>query len=177
MIINRLIFQRFTRDVPGSLLILFVLMALWLLISGSFDWQHFISGLFLMGILTLFWTQMTLDEVGRTRFSWHQVKLLLRYVFFLSLEIFKANFSVAYIVLSPKMPISPGLLVLNYNLKNDLTRVLYANSITMTPGTITVDLEGDRLLVHGMTKHHAFGVRNWYLYDIMKDIEESAAND
>ena len=175
MFFKHMILKRFTRDLPGALFVMIVLMLLWLLISGSFDWQHFVSGIFLMGLLTLFWTQMTLDEVGRTRFNWHQLKLLVRYVFFLTLEIFKANFSVAYIVLSPKMPISPGLLVLNYSLKNDLTRVLYGNSITMTPGTITVDLEGDRLLVHGMTKHHAFGVRNWYLYDIMKDIEESGA--
>lgn len=174
MSLNRLILKRFTRDLPGSAMILTILMALWLLISGSFDWQHFVTGIVLMGILTLFWTQMTVGEMERTRFNWHQVKLFIRYIFFLSLEILKANFSVAYIVLSPKMPISPGLIVLNYNLKRDLSRVLYANSITMTPGTITVDLEDDRLLVHGMTKHHAFGVRNWYLYDIMKDLEESA---
>lgn len=174
MLKSSIIIKRFTRDLAGSLIILVLLLGLWLLISGSFDWQHFVSGIVLMGILTLFWNQMTVDEVGRTRFSWHQAKLLLRYLFFLTLEILKANFSVAYIVLSPKMPISPGLIVLNYNLKRDLTRVLYGNSITMTPGTITVDLEDDRLLVHGMTKHHAFGVRNWYLYDIMKDLEESA---
>lgn len=175
MLFNRLLVKRFTRDLQGSLLILGVLLGLWLLISGSFDWQHFVTGIVLMGLLTLFWAQMTVDEVGRTHFNWHQVKLLLRYLGFLELEILKANFVVAYIVLSPKMPISPGLIVLNCNLKKDLTRVLYANSITMTPGTITVDLEDDRLLVHGMTKHHAFGVRNWYLYDIIKDLEESAA--
>ncbi len=175
--LNRLLFKRFTRDLPGSMLIMSMLMGLWLLISGSFDWQHFVTGIFLMGLLTLFWAQMTVEEVGKTRFSWHQLKLLLRYVAFLELEILKANFIVAYIVLSPKMPISPGLIVLQCNLKKDLTRVLYANSITMTPGTITVDLEGDRLLVHGMTKHHAFGVRSWYLYDIIKDLEESAVDD
>ncbi|MEW5919908.1 MAG: Na+/H+ antiporter subunit E [Bacillota bacterium] len=175
MFLNRLLLQRFRRDLTGSLLILATLMILWLLISGSADWQHFATGLVLMMLLTLFWNQMTVDEQGRTRFNWHQIKLLLRYLGFLELEILKANFVVAYIVLSPKMPISPGLIVLNLNLKRDLTRVLYANSITLTPGTITVDLEDDRLLVHGMTKHHAFGVRNWYLYDIMKDLEESAA--
>ena len=175
MSFNNLILKRLTRDLPGSIIIFTMLLAIWIMISGSIDWQHIATGLVLMGILTLFWTQMTFDETGRTRFSWHQFKLLLRYLAFLELEILKANFVVAYIVLSPKLPISPGLIVLNFNLKKDLTRVLYANSITMTPGTITVDLEEDRLLVHGMTKHHAFGVRNWYLYDIMKDLEESAA--
>jgi len=171
------IWKLFTRDLFGSLLILSALMLLWLLISGSYSWQHILTGMVFALILTLFWSQMTIHETKRTRFTWHQIKLFFRYLSFLELEVLKANFVVAYMVLSPKMPISPGLIIFNLDLKRDLTRVLYANSITLTPGTITVDMEGDRLLVHGMTKHHAFGVRNWYLYDIVKDLEESAVDD
>jgi multicomponent Na+:H+ antiporter subunit E len=162
------------RDIWGSVIIFIVLMATWLLLSASIDWQHLLVGFFLMFLLTLLWNQLTIDERGKTKVSWRQFKLLMRYLFFLELEIILANFHLAVIILSPKMPISPGLIVLKIDLKKDLPRVLYANSITMTPGTITVDLEGDRLLVHGMTKHHAFGVRSWYLYDIMKDLEEDS---
>jgi multicomponent Na+:H+ antiporter subunit E len=170
--------SRIQRDITGSVIIFIVLMITWLLISASVDWQHILVGFFLMFMLTLLWNQLTIDEQGKTKVTWRQFKLFMRYILFLELEIVIANFHVAAIVLSPKMPISPGLIVLKIDLKKDLPRVLYANSITMTPGTITVDLEGDRLLVHGMTKHHAFGVRSWYLYDIMKDLEEdSAKND
>ncbi|RJX28873.1 MAG: Na+/H+ antiporter subunit E [Dethiobacter sp.] len=156
------------------MLIAVLLLIFWFLISASLDWQHIFTGILLSISLTLFWDQLTIDEHGKTIVNWRQLKISFRYLIFLFVEIVKANFVVAAIVLSPKMPISPGLIVLKVTLKKDLSRVLYANSITITPGTITVDLEGDRLLVHGMTKDHAFGVRSWYMYDIMKDLEESA---
>lgn len=150
-----------------------LLMIFWLLISGSLSWQHLVMGFFLVSLLTLFWNQLSIDEVGETKISWRQLKIFTRYSLFLAFEILRANFIVAKIVLDPKLPISPGLIVLRLTLKKDLPRVFYSNSITLTPGTITVDLEGDRLLVHGMTKYHAFGVRSWYMYDIMKDLEEA----
>lgn len=168
------LWKRLKRDLPGSMLIAVLLLIFWFLISASLDWQHIFTGILLSISLTLFWDQLTIDEHGKTIVNWRQLKISLRYLIFLFIEIVKANFVVAAIVLSPKMPISPGLIVLKVTLKKDLSRVLYANSITITPGTITVDLEGDRLLVHGMTKDHAFGVRSWYMYDIMKDLEESA---
>ncbi len=171
---NRLLLDRIKRDLTGSIFIAVLLLIFWLLISGDFDLQHLVTGLILAIILTIFWNQLTIHERGKTRFTWRQFRIFLRYFFFLALEIIKANFMVAFIVLSPRMPISPGMIVLKVTLKKDLPRVFYANSITMTPGTISVDLEGDRLLVHGMTRHHAFGVRSWYLYDIMKDLEEES---
>lgn len=165
---------RLKRDLPGSIFIWLLLLVFWFLISASFHWQHVVTGILLSAGLTLAWNQLTIDEYGKTTIKLRQLKIFLRYIIFLLVEIIKANFAVAFIVLNPKMPISPGLIVLKITLKKDLPRVFYANSITMTPGTITVDIEGDRLLVHGMTKEHAFGVRSWYMYDIMKDLEESA---
>ena len=170
----RLLWDRIKRDMTGSLFIASLILIFWLLISGAFDWQHIFTGIIIAVLLTFFWSQLTHTEYGETRFTWRQTRIFLRYIFFLGLEIIKANFIVAFIVLSPKMPISPGLVVLKITLKKSLPRVFYANSITMTPGTISVDLDGDRLLVHGMTRHHAFGVRSWYLYDIMKDLEEES---
>ena len=171
---NRLLMERIKRDITGSIFIACLLLVFWLLISGDFDWQHVATGIILSVLLTVFWNQLTIHERGVTRFTWRQIRIFLRYFIFLALEIIKANFVVAFIVLNPKMEISPGMIVLKVTLKKDLPRVFYANSITMTPGTISVDLEGDRLLVHGMTRHHAFGVRSWYLYDIMKDLEEES---
>ena len=59
------------------------------------------------------------------------------------------------------------------NLKMVLTRVLFVNSITLTPGTVTVELEGDRLTVHGITKEHIEGLPDWYLLRMAKELEES----
>lgn len=60
----------------------------------------------------------------------------------------KANFDVAYRVLHPAMPIRPGIVKIKTTLKSDFAKTLLANSITMTPGTITVDLIDDELYVH-----------------------------
>lgn len=171
---NYPLWERLKRDLPGSIIIFLILLFFWFLISASLDWQHIFTGIFLSFLLVMIWNILTLNEHGRTFITWRQIKITIRYFIFLLIEIVKANFIVASIVLNPKLPISPGLIVLKVTLKRDLPRVIYANSITMTPGTISVDLDEDRLLVHGMTKDHAFGVRSWYMYDIMKDLEESA---
>jgi len=63
-------------------------------------------------------------------------------------EIIRANLDVAYRVVHPKMPIKPGIVVIRTELKQDLAKLLLANSITLTPGTFTLDILGDRLLIH-----------------------------
>jgi multicomponent Na+:H+ antiporter subunit E len=63
-------------------------------------------------------------------------------------ECIKANFDVAYRVLHPAMPIKPGIVKVKLSLKTNIAKTILANSITMTPGTITVDLIDDTLYVH-----------------------------
>lgn len=63
-------------------------------------------------------------------------------------ECIKANFDVAYRVLSPKMPIKPGIVKAKTTLKTDIAKTFLANSITMTPGTITVDVIDDEFYIH-----------------------------
>jgi len=60
----------------------------------------------------------------------------------------RANFDVAYRVLHPAMPIRPGIVKVKTTLRSDFARTLLANSITMTPGTITVDIIGDDMYIH-----------------------------
>jgi multicomponent Na+:H+ antiporter subunit E len=72
------------------------------------------------------------------------------YVFILAYEIFKANIHVAYIVIHPDLPIRPGVVRVRTSLKSTAARVLLANSITLTPGTFTLDLDDEEgvLYVH-----------------------------
>ena len=63
-------------------------------------------------------------------------------------ECFKANIDVAYRVLHFRMPIKPGIVKVKTNLKTDIARVFLANSITMTPGTLTVDIRDEVLYIH-----------------------------
>jgi multicomponent Na+:H+ antiporter subunit E len=91
------------------------------------------------------------------RYYFHNVHKFLqphRYFWFLIYlgifiwECIKANFDVAYRVISPAMPIRPGIVRVKTSLKSDFAKTLLANSITMTPGTITVDIIGDEFYIH-----------------------------
>lgn len=64
----------------------------------------------------------------------------------------KSNFDVALRVLAPTLPINPGLVRVKTKLKSRMGRLILASSITLTPGTITVDMEGDELVIHWINR-------------------------
>jgi len=70
------------------------------------------------------------------------------YLIILIWECIKANFDVAYRVLHPSMPIKPGIVKVKLDLQSEFARAMLANSITMTPGTISVDIIDDYIYVH-----------------------------
>lgn len=72
----------------------------------------------------------------------------LAYIFVFVFELIKSNLDVAYRVLSPRLPINPGIVKVKTNLKSDLGRMTLANSITLTPGTLTVDIKDEFIYVH-----------------------------
>ena len=79
---------------------------------------------------------------------------LLRYILWLAKEIFLSGITITKIIWNRNINviISPRLEFVPTKLKNDIARVIYANSITLTPGTISVSLEKDKILVHSLTK-------------------------
>lgn len=159
------------RDPFGAVLIFVLLMGFWLLLSATLHWQHLLVGAILSLGITAVWSRIEIGGGRRTSFSLRQLVLLLLYLGCLLWEVLKANIMVALIVLNPRLPVSPGFVIARHELKHHLMRALYANSITLTPGTITVDLEGDRLVVHAITDPAGRGVLDWYLYDRAKGIE------
>ncbi len=74
------------------------------------------------------------------------------YFFWLLVQILKSSFSVIKIICDPKMDMSEEFRWIESNQKDDIATVLYANSITLTPGTVTLDVEDGRLLVHSLKK-------------------------
>ena len=83
---------------------------------------------------------------------------LLTYLPWLFWEIAKANVDVARVILHPRLPISPRLIEFRASQEDDVGRVIYANSITLTPGTVTIDTEGEMITVHALTAEAADGV-------------------
>jgi multicomponent Na+:H+ antiporter subunit E len=97
-----------------------------------------------------------------------------RYAYSMIVEIVKANIHVALIVLNPKLPISPGIVRYKTPLKNTMSMVLLGNSITLTPGTLTLDIEHDNVMVvHALTKDAAFALNDWHIERLIKQLEET----
>lgn len=84
---------------------------------------------------------------------------LVPYLPWLFWEIVKANVDVARRILHPRLPISPCIIRVKAGQKRDLGRVIYANSITLTPGTVSVDTQGETITVHALTREAAAGVQ------------------
>jgi len=128
------------------------LFVFWLLLSGHFTVWLVVSGLVISILLALLGRQLGLaDEEG------HPIERLpagLRYWPWLVWEIAKSSISVTRIILDPKLPISPQLFHTKVSARTPVGVATYANSITLTPGTITVgvDRENNSLLVHALTK-------------------------
>lgn len=128
--------------------ILFIVaFALWLLLTLPFDWQHFWAGLAVAFLVSIIFGNMFVKDVRKC----FQIKRYLWFMVYLPLflwECFKANLDVAYRVLHPAMPINPGIVKVRTNLKTDIGKTFLANSITMTPGTLCVDIQGEYLYIH-----------------------------
>jgi len=130
------------------ILALFILTFLfWMLLTLDFSLANLVAGAVAALITSLLFVKYFFGEVVKfiqpLRYFW-----LLVYLFIFTWECIKANFDVAYRVLHPAMPIKPGIVKVKLGLQSDFARTMLANSITMTPGTIAVDIVGDDLYVH-----------------------------
>jgi len=105
-------------------------------------------------------------------FKFNKVALYIKFIFLLIKEIFIANIQVAKVVLNPKIHISPCLVKFKTNLKGNMCKTILANSITLTPGTITVSLDGDEFMVHCLNEEYAKGLANSKFEKLLIEIEE-----
>ena len=128
----------------------FSLTAFWLLMSGIYTPLI----LFLGAISVIFVLYLTrrMDALDEDVFEFKLKRKHFSYWSWLAKEIFKANIDVAKVILSPKMNLSPRLVKVPLSQSNELATVIYANSITLTPGTVSVDIEGDEIIVHALTQ-------------------------
>ncbi|HLP71914.1 MAG TPA: Na+/H+ antiporter subunit E [Bacteroidales bacterium] len=127
---------------------LFILsLVFWMLLTFKFTIPNLAAGsvvsLACSLIFTRYYMKNTFKFLQPHRYFWFIV-----YLFVFIWECIKANLDVAYRVLHPAMPIRPGIVKVKTTLKSDMARALLANSITMTPGTISLDIIGDYLYIH-----------------------------
>ena len=135
-----------------------VLYVLWLLLSGIFE--PLLLGLGVASCIVVLYIAHRMDVIDR---EGHPIDLTWRTVLYfpwLIWEIVKANIDVALAIVRPAMAIEPRLLDIEAAQKDDLGRVIYANSITLTPGTVTIATEGSAFTVHALTRAAAKGLES-----------------
>ncbi|MFC2160463.1 Na+/H+ antiporter subunit E [Acidobacteriota bacterium] len=147
--------------IKGTILQFFILMGLWLLLSGKYDGFHISLGI--ISSITV-----TLLQFRINKYLYYQIKIakenslswgrLLIYIPWLIWQVIIASLQVAYVVLHPKMPINPSLLKFKTKLPNIAARVILGNSITLTPGTLTINIADDEFLVHALTDASHSGI-------------------
>jgi len=139
-----------------SFSLLIFLYLFWLLLSGFFTPFLLASGVGCALAVTWFARRMNVvDDEG------HPIQLgprALIYWVWLFKEIIKSAWDVSKIIVHPKLPISPTLVRFKPSQKTEIGLVLHANSITLTPGTITIEAHTKEFLVHGLTRTSAQGV-------------------
>jgi multicomponent Na+:H+ antiporter subunit E len=128
-------------------------MAVWLLLSGHFDGLFLALGAVSVGLSV--WAAARMDVVDPEGHPIHIAGRLFTYIPWLIWEIIKSNVDVARRILSPSLPIAPRVFVVTSSQKTAVGRTIYANSITLTPGTVTIDVRGSELEVHALTEASA----------------------
>ena len=132
------------------------LVLLWLLLSGYF--LALILALGIASIVLVVWIAHRMDVVDHESHPIHMAAKGLIYFPWLMCEIVKANIDVALAILRGNNVIAPKTFRVTASQRSDVGRVTYANSITLTPGTVTVYVDGEMFLVHALTKGSADGL-------------------
>ncbi len=127
-----------------------VLFATWILLSGHFT--PLLLGLGVASCAGIVFLAMRMDVVDREGFPVQLSIRLIGYWVWLLVEIVKANIDVTRRIWSPRLPISPSVFHLRMSQPSELGQVVYANSITLTPGTVAIRLHQDEILVHAVAE-------------------------
>ncbi len=130
-----------------------VLFGVWLLWSGHFD--ALLVGFGLASTVAIVLIARRMRILDSEAVPLEITLRALRYAPWLAWEIVKSNLDVARRILDPRLPIDPCVVEVRAGQRRELARVVYANSITLTPGTVSVALEGDTIMVHALTREAA----------------------
>ncbi len=133
----------------GVLLFLF-----WFLLSGHYG--LLLLGLGLASVVLTIFLMKRMNVIDHESYPIHLSPHMPAFIVYIMREIVSANIDVIKRIVSPgSNPISPQMIELPLPQKTDLGRVIYANSITLTPGTVSVNLDKDTILVHALAKETA----------------------
>ncbi len=124
-----------------------IIFLFWLAYTSSFQTGELITGL-IVSLIIAFFTYESFTRVSPENNIVKRIFSFLKYLPFFIIEMVKANIDVARRVINPSLPINPGIVAIKTDLKSDQAKMFLANSITLTPGTLTVDIKDNTLYIH-----------------------------
>ena len=157
-------------NAPHRTLSLFILLFLsWLLLSGTYT--ALLLGFGVLSCLLVVAVCRRMKIVDPEGHPIHLIPGLLRYMPWFLWAIVKSNLDVVRRIVHPRMPLSPRLIRVEASQKTHLGQVIYANSITLTPGTVSVETDEGTIDVHALTRESAEDVRSGDMDRRVTDME------
>ncbi|MBL7198179.1 MAG: Na+/H+ antiporter subunit E [Candidatus Omnitrophica bacterium] len=132
----------------SRIVLFFIAFLVWALLNWIPDWQHLLIGIFVAGFISFI-----IGDMFAPRLNLFNIKRYFWFLYYIPIfiwECIKANIDVAFRVSHPDLPIQPGIVKVKTNLRSDLGLTFLANSITLTPGTMSVDVDKEKgyLYIH-----------------------------
>lgn len=149
----------------------FVFLLLWILLNGQLNWEIFCFGIVIAGVMYGFVCRFLDYSLEKDLLLFRKLPYILAYILILIWEIIKANVDAIRLALSFRSEVDPVIVRFHTDLKSKAARVALANSITLTPGTITVALEGDELIVHALDESLIEGIDESVFVHILRKME------
>ncbi len=149
-----------------------ILLALWLVFAGSVTVTNLILGVLVAGLITVLCTRYMGYDTRRFYRKFSKADEIAVYLAYLLKEIVKENFDVLRFIYRKGQP-KPMLVRFHGKVQSEPLRVLVANSITLTPGTYTVKLEGDEYAVHALDEYFQVDIEYSAFFKMAQKVEEA----
>ena len=145
--------------------------AVWMILNGKVTAEICIFGVLISAALFYFMCRFMEYSMRKELLLFKLIPLFVRYFWVLVKEIVRANVCVLKIILSPELQPEPAFVYFETALRTGLAKVMLANSITLTPGTITVSVEGNRFCVHCLDRELAEGMEESVFVELLEEME------
>ena len=154
-----------------------MLLVFWLIFNGRITTEIVLVGIAVSAAITAFWRKIFHTKRNTVLISPKTAWQFLCYFGNLIIEIIRCNLQVMRLILHPKEEIHPQLVTFRTKLQKESHRVVLANSITLTPGTITVRVQGDTIRVHGLDASFLEGIEHCDMVERLEKMEEEERHE
>lgn len=144
---------------------------LWIIFNGAITKEILVFGVVIAFLMFFFVCRFMDYSLRKEKLLYIRSVYFAWYLTILLIEIVKANFAVCRFILDGKQNVQPAIVSFQTTLRSSFARVILANSITLTPGTITVSLKGDELIVHCLDQSFADGMDTSVFVKMLEKME------